>query len=236
MAKKSRHSLWNIKDIIILQFSFFLIREFVRWGHDTFITGDGFVNLLFPVIGQLLFLAVVFFWLFFLYQVPPPYLGLTLEKLKSGSILGLKLGIPLVLLVIFLINFPMAARESPQAFSPVYFISNAETLATSFLYLALLGGILFLPALGTELYFRGIITGYFHRKWGSISAAFFSSIFFALFWGAVHPGWFIFHFILGLALYYLYVSRESLWPGVIYLTFIQAGLTLYAVGWDYLNI
>ncbi len=236
MAKKAKHSLWNIKDIIILQFIFYLIREAIRWSQEVLVSGDSILNLLLPVVGQLVFLGVVFFWLFFLYEVPPPYLGLTLEKLKSGAILGLKLGIPLILLTVFLINFPLTAQESSPNFSPVFYITDAEQLATSLLYLVLFAALFFLPALGTELYFRGIIAGYFHRKWGASIAAVLSSAFFAIFWASLHPGWLLFHFLLGLGLYYFYTSRESLWPGVIYLSLVKAGLTLYAVGWQYFNI
>lgn len=236
MAKKAKHSLWNIKDIIILQFIFYLIREAIRWSQEVLVTGDSFLNFLLPVGGQLMFLAVVFFWLFFLYEVPPPYLGLTLEKLKSGTILGLKLGVPLILLAVFLINFPLTARESSPNFSPLFYITDAEQLTISLLYLVLFTTLFFLPALGTELYFRGIIASYFHRKWGTFGAAALSSAFFAIVWAGLHPGWLLFHFLLGLGLYYCYTSRESLWPGVIYLSLVKAGLTLYAVGWQYFNI
>ncbi len=236
MVKITQHSLWNIKDIIILQFIFFLTRELSLWAHEVLVEGEHFIGFLFPVGGYLIFFGIVFFWLFFLYEVPPPYLGLTLEKLKTGAVLGLKLGIPMVLLAIFLINYPLTAGESPPDFSPVFSIGGAEDLPVSFLYLIGYSALFFLPALGTELYFRAIIGGYFHRKWGTFSGAFLSSVFFAIFWGPLHSGWPIFHFVLALGLYYCYISRESLWPGVVYLTLVKAGLTVYAVGWEYFSM
>ncbi|GEM_PF-1312703 len=236
MAQKKKRTFWNLKDIIILQFFFFLIREFFRWNQETVLSPEHFLHPYLPVLGNILFMGVVFFWLFFLYQVPPPYLGITWERLKSGALLGLKLGVPLVLFTIFLINFPFAAREEAGEFAPLISISDAEQLAASLLYLILYSALFFLPALGAELYFRGIIGGYFHRLGGNISGAFFSSLFFALFWGNIQPGWFLFHFLLGLVLYYCYLSRESILPGTIYLTLIQASLVLYAVGYNYFPI
>lgn len=235
MGRKNKRTFWNLKDIIILQFIFFFIREICRWTQEAVLPPENFLHPFLPVLGNLLFMGVVFFWLFFLYQVPPPYLGITWERLKSGALLGLKLGVPLVLLTIFLINFPFAAREEAGEFSPLFFISDAEQLATSLLYFILYSALFFFPALGAELYFRGIIGGYFHRLGGHISGAFFSSLFFALFWGNIQPGWVLFHFLLGLALYYCYLSRESILPGTIYLTLIKAGLVLYAVGWNYFS-
>ncbi len=235
MARKNKRTFWNLKDIIILQFIFFFIREICRWNQEVVFPAEHFLHPYLPVLGNLLFMGVVFFWLFFLYEVPPPYLGITWERLKSGALLGLKLGAPLVFLTIFLINFPFAAREETGGFAPLVFISDAEQLATSLLYLIMYSALFFLPALGAELYFRGIIGGYFHRLGGNISGAFFSSLFFALFWGNLQPGWVLFHFLLGLILYYCYLSRESILPGAVYLTLIKVGLVLYAVGWNYFS-
>ncbi len=231
-------ALWNIKDIVILQFLSFLMDGLVALGQTFLVPPQHFFTPYFAVllhlIGRLFFLTMLFYWIHYLYDLPLTYLGLNLKKIRQGAVLCIKLAVPLVALVIFLAHYPLSREANMEAFSPLLIIEGLESLAISLFYLLVLT-LLFIPiALSTEVFYRGFVGSYFRKKTGSILGGFLSAIYFAIFMGSFTPGWFALYSVLGIILFHTYNSRVNLWTGTFYLAVFSAAITLYVLGFSWL--
>ena len=229
-TKKASYSLWNIKDIIILQFIAFVIGEIAKTLTETFSSPETPFFFLFPLLGHILFLGILLVWVFYFYELPVTFFGLTLDNLKKGLNQGLKAGIPFLVMIIFLVNFPLSAGEAPSFFQPLIKVTDPDSLTTSLLYFIFFAAAIFFVALAVELFYRGVVGHFLERKLHPFLAIIVGSSYFSLFWGPFQPGWLLFNFLLALLLFFFLKKKGSLWPGIVYLTIIQASLIVYVSG------
>ncbi len=232
--KKISNSLWNWKDIFIVQFIAIISKGLANTCQSLLVPKDHF---LFPMylaliyfVGHVLFLALLAFWIINLYDLSFSYFGLTIKNLKAGLKLSIKILIPFVLLLIFIINYPFTKTGQYSLFTPMINVTGPESLAVSFFYLILLSLFFLLPSLATELLYRGFVSIYMQEKWGRIFGGVINSIYFAVLMAPFQLPWLAFFMVMGIILFHSYHSRQNLWTGVIYLSFVRAALVLYVFG------
>lgn len=239
-TRKALASLWNWKDIFIIQCIAILIRGFISACQTFLVPADHFLTPFFTAliyfIGQIILLVLLIFWLTHLYGISLQYFGLTYKNFKSGLLLFLKLALPFLIMLILVINWQLMEEPQGAIFNPLVKINGIEGLIVSLVYFFLWLGIFLLPSLATEILYRGLVSSFMANKWGRIFGGVFNAIYFALLVSPLKASWFLFYVILGIILYHSFQSRQNLWPGILYLSFVQAALVMYVFGINFFQV
>jgi membrane protease YdiL (CAAX protease family) len=127
---------------------------------------------------------------------------------RPGSAFGLAAGVLILGLVSAAALEPLLHGARSQGLTPKRFPGGPEAsigLAVTALVLVLIG------PFAEELFFRGVLTGVFARRFGAATPLVSGAIF-----GAAHlePRAFPALFVLGALLGWLYMRTRSIWPGV----------------------
>lgn len=231
---QSTHSLWNYKDIFILQFSAIFLSYAARISRnlvvvETHLLADYF-TIFFYFLFQVVFLALLLYWFLHLYDLSIEYFGLSIKKLFKSTVLYLKIIAPLIISVFGFLMLNSNLSPALDNYNPLInlqihnLVSSLSTLLITTLFFII-------PCLAYELLYRGFIGLYLQRFLGRIVGGFLSAFYFALFAGFNGEEWFIMHLLLGVLLFHLFRSQKSLWPSVIYHATFKAIMVLYFFGW-----
>lgn len=230
-------SLWNIKDIIILQF-IALFLGFLAFRGQIFLISD--THLLAPMFHifiyffkETLLLGLLLYWYFFLYELPGEYFGLTFFNFRKSFLPTLKVMVPVILMLIIFVHIPLDS-ETAGNFSPLMKIQGLPSGIISLLYLFFFTILFLIPACGMEILYRGFVGIYLENKMGRVLGGVSSALYFALFLGPWHLEWFFLNAFLGLLLFHMFRSKKTIWPGIFFMASFRSALLIYVFGWNFL--
>lgn len=236
-TKNTSNSLWNWKDIFIVQSIAVLTRGLTYAFQNFLIPENHFLGPFFMTLthylGHVALGILLLFWTFHLYGISFSYFGLTFKNFKEGFFMSIKIALPLLFLVILLINYPLTKGNDCELFTPLLYINGIESLAVSLVYFLLLSILFLLPSFAIELLYRGFVGTYMANKVGRVFGGVLNALYFSLFFSPLNLVWFIFYMALGIILYHSFLSRQNLWLGIFYLSFTQAIVVLYVFGFHF---
>jgi len=181
---------------------------------------DNFYLISFKIIGRSLFIAFFLYWATMIHKLSFNKLGITFKNLFSNLRLGLIISWPLFIGIII-------SQLNLTGLNTLIDINNLTDFKTSLLYFIIIFICCLIPALATEIFFRGFIFKQLKDKHGTLIGFILASSYYVLIHFDFRPQIIILHFIVAFISTYLYHKTDSLLAPTIFQTTYQASLTTF---------
>ncbi|MCK8824386.1 CPBP family glutamic-type intramembrane protease [Fuchsiella alkaliacetigena] len=231
--QKKEHN-WNKKELLKLQLIWYLsllllsITEYYHLPNMPEL--ESFFHFLAGISIKLLLIAYLIYTLLFKQNFSLKQIGLSSQNLFTGCKLGIKVSLPLLVMILLLIHLPQEHLNLNQKFQPLITVSSLEDLINSFFYFLTLLLLTIVPALATELFYRVVIYQFFKERLGVLLGGIVAAIYYAITLLNFDPNLLLAHFLVGGISIYLYERSSSLIAAIIWQAIYQATIILYIFG------
>lgn len=196
----------------------------------------GLFHFLYIAAGRFIYLALIIFYLIYLYPISFEDLGLSLTGLKKQLLTVLSLIIPFFIIILVFVNIPLSYNQLTEKFSPLYQIQSPQVLIQSLFPLL----IFFIPAiiiaLSEQFLLNKIIFELFSFKLHRLIALIMASLFYSILFLNFQPTIILINFLTAFISIYLYIKAEgSLITASIFSACYYTFYIVYIYGWDFLN-
>lgn len=228
---------FTLRHAASLQLFWFLVNGLIILSQQfTFTLKDitDFFHFLYFMSGRLLMIPIILYFATILEEKSFSSLGLNLNDFKPNLKLGLRLNLPLLVMVLLFVHLPFSGGTlDGGSLNPLLAIMEPEDLGKSLLYLMPLTLLTILPSLAEELLYRGILWPIFQKYFGLYLGLPLNALYYAFIFFEFQVEIFLIKFCVGLICTYLYHRTQSLVGPVTFQALYHAIFILYVFGFNY---